>query len=305
MKRMKELWRVAVIVCTAALIFTAGDNETTMRTSQQQLPPVFMETVEVQGGSFMFGRNGAKKGENDKLVTVSTFRIGKYPVTQGQWKAVMGENPSAFDGTNAYDYNKDKYVSAKKTFNRDKLPVETVCWYEVLIFANKLSMKENLQPAYKIKGESDPAKWGGVPTLSNDDWNNVAIDADANGWRMPSEYEWEFAAKGGRKSAGYTGTEADTYFIYSGSNDMDEVAWYYENSNDRTHEVGGKKANELGLYDMSGNVYEWCFDKFAPNREIRVVRGGSWDGKAVYVRSANAFHPRDQRDIIGFRLVRS
>ena len=267
----------------------------------------FMETVEVAGGAFVFRRDVNEvvySFYEETTETVAGFRMGKYPVTQGQWKAVIGDNWGRFDGKNARDMHSHyEEITATPRFDRENLPVETVSWYEVIVFANKLSMKEGLKPAYGIKGETDPAKWDDF----NDDWIAVKVDKDANGWRMPTEIEWEFAAKGGTKSAGYKGDESDTYFGYSGSDDVNAVAWYYENSGGRTHEVGKLKANELGLYDMSGNVWEWCFDKWDDTEPDRVRRGGGWSSEAKYVRSAHrdSFHPNHSPDDTGFRLVRS
>jgi len=228
--------------------------------------------------------------------------MGKYAVTQAQWKAVMGadKNPSWFDGTNAFDFDKSEWITVDKDkgFTRDNLPVEMVSWYDVLVFANKLSIKEGWQPAYKIGGKTDPAEWGDVPTSSDDEWNKVEIDEGANGYRLPTEHQWEFAAKGGANSAGYTGESTDTYFEY---------AVYSANSGGRTHEVGKKKANELGLYDMSGNVWEWCYDTYNPDDSSnRVARGGSCSDSAANVCSANRNYgsPQDRGSRLGFRLVR-
>ncbi|MCL2602414.1 MAG: formylglycine-generating enzyme family protein, partial [Treponema sp.] len=214
-------------------------------------------------------------------------------------------NPSYFNGENAYD---NKEITATPKFNRDKLPVEMVRWYEVLVFANKLSMRRGLQPVYKIKGETDPAKWGAVPTDANDAaWNAVEEIEGANGWRLPTEQQWEYAAKGGVKSAGYKGDTIDTYYVYSGSDTIGEVAVYRGNSGRRTNEVGKKKANALGLYDMSGNVWEWCFDKWTPASAFRVTRGGSWINDAAAVSSIYRVSraPNGRDIVIGFRLVRS
>ena len=294
------------------------DNRAVTHTEEQSIANQenLIKTVQVEGGTFMYGRDGSTIGANDRLITVDTFHMGQYLVTQAQWKEVMGENPSHFDGTNKYDsYSVEDvfiFVPATPTFNRDNLPVETVSWYDVLVFANKLSVKDGLQPAYKIKGSTDSAVWGAVPNGYDDkDWDDVEVVTGANGWRLPTEHQWEFAAKGGTKSKGYEGKETDTYFLYSGSNDdeLDEFAVYDANSGYRTHEVGEKKANELGLYDMSGNVWEWCYEMYAePGHysSFRVSRGGGWGNSELDARSVRrGYAPPNYRYIgNGFRLVR-
>ena len=303
-------------VKTPASILAAGEEQRICKldashTDERAIARLtsLIETVEVLGGSFMYGRNGTTIHEDDTLTPVSTFNMGKHPVTQGQWKAVMEENPSVFDGTNKRDFVNGGYIAATPTFNRDNLPVEAVSWYDVLVFANKLSEQDGLQPAYKIKESTDPAVWGAVPETNNDAaWDAVEVVTGANGWRLPSEYQWEFAAKGGRNLKDYTGTEADTYFLYSGSNldELGDFAVHYENSEGRTHEVGERKPNELGLYDMSGNVLEWCFEMRDETSANRVIRGGSWFNSAPTARSANrgSERPFIRYSNIGFRLVR-
>jgi len=149
-----------------------------------------------------------------------------------------------------------------------------VSWYDAVAYANKLSQKDGLRPAYTING------------------TNVGWDKKANGWRLPTEAEWEYAARGGQSSRGYT---------YAGSNVPDTVAWYTETTNDKgTEPVGTKMANELGLYDLSGNLWEWCWDwkavytsgvqtdpSGAASGTNRVKRGGSWNNDASNARSAN------------------
>ena len=186
------------------------------------------------------------------------FYIGKYPVTQKQWRAVMGDNPSYFKG--------------------EDNPVEQVSWYDCNLFISKLN---------RMYGRK---------------------------FRLPKEKEWEFAARGGNKRSNNT---------YSGSNNLDEVGWYRSdlglnkfnpysslfihktNSGEGTHPVGKKKHNELDIYDMSGNVWEWCDDLYQPSSSNRVFRGGSWtnDKSSCKVDSRSCNTPDHKSHNLGFRLA--
>jgi len=239
---------------------------------------IIIEWIYVQGGTFEMGSNDSESYSNEHpvhTVTVSSFYISKYEVTQKEWKEIMGNNPSYFKG--------------------DNLPVEEVSWYDAVKYCNARSKKEGLTPCYTING------------------NNVTCDFTANGYRLPTEAEWEYAARGGNKSKGYK---------YSGSDNPDDVAWYYDNSRGHTHPVGTKQPNELGIYDMSGNVWEWCWDWYDKNYystspqqnprgpstgTYRALRGGSWDCFAGGVRSAvrSGSYPDGGFANFGFRLSRT
>ncbi|MDE5612518.1 MAG: formylglycine-generating enzyme family protein [Odoribacter sp.] len=220
---------------------------------------VLFDMVYVKAGSFMMGAS-----ENDEEVfdwempehqvtLTKDYYIGKHEVTQGLWKAVMGNNPSNFKG--------------------DDYPVEKVSWDNIQEFITKLN---------ELTGKK---------------------------YALPTEAQWEYAARGGKKNKGYK---------YSGSNDINEVAWYSDNSEGTTHPVGLKKANELGLYDMTGNVWEWCqdwYDDYSSEAQIDpvgpeegsncVYRGGSWYNDARRCRmSFRGYNEPDERYFyLGFRLV--
>jgi len=233
-----------------------------------------IEMLLVKGGTFQMGSIfGQKTEEPVHSVTVTSFFIGKYEVTQENWQKIMGTNPSYFKG--------------------DKKPVEQITWYEAIEFCNKFSQKEGLTPAYTINGKDVFCNW------------------EEDGYRLPSEAEWEFAAKGGKYSKSLE---------YSGSSDLDEVGWYNGNSNFKSKDVGTKKANELGIYDMSGNVWEWCWDLYdnyssSPQTNPhgvtrgthRVHRGGSFCDIDIYcqISCRSNFYPDYSRFNLGFRLARS
>jgi len=207
------------------------------------------ELISVEGGTFTMGDTDGLGFPHDfppHQVTLSSYKIAKYTVTQQQWEAVMGTNPSHFQGND--------------------LPAESITWYQAQEFITKLN---------ELTGKS---------------------------YRLPTEAEWEYAARGGNKSKGYK---------YSGSDDVDAVAWYRTNSGTVTHPVGKKAPNELGIYDMSGNVFEWCSDWYGDyptppeTGTRRVSRGGGYLDyemfSRVYTRISTA--PGSVYYDTGFRLV--
>jgi formylglycine-generating enzyme required for sulfatase activity len=235
------------------------------------------------------------------------FYLGKYPVTQAQYEVVMKTNPSRFKSSSGGD-------------NPANHPVENVSWYEAIVFCNRLSMEEGLTPAYRINGNTNPSAWGNVPTKSDATWDAVELVAGSNGYRLPTEAQWEYACRAGTTTAFNWGTDA---ISSSGANydaSIIDANNTIEGKNvGKTTEVGSYAPNAWSLYDMHGNVYELCWDWYgtyasgtqtdptgAVSGNYRVVRGGSWLGSSQFLRSAsrNQRNPNSGNHFVGFRLSR-
>ena len=255
-----------------------------------------------------YGESGRNSNETQHQVTLTQgFYMAKYPVTQEQYQEVMGSNPSNFFSD----------VDAEE--EQGKRPVENVSWYDALVFCNKLSIKEGLTPAYLIGGSTNPSDWGDPPVGSSDAaWDAVTIVAGSTGYRLPTEAQWEYACRAGKATAFNNGNDNYLNFVLVGA-----VAWYAGdhpgNANLKTHEVGKKNANDWGLYDMHGNVLEWCWDRFGDyNTELqtdptgavsglfRVARGGGFSSQPENCRSAYRYYnfPYYRNIFLGFRVVR-
>jgi len=187
--------------------------------------------------------------------TIPDLYISKTEVTQGSYRSVTGTNPS----TNQEEYH----------------PVETVSWYDVIVFCNLLSIRDGLVPCYSINEARNPGAWGDVPKDGKKPWK-VECDFDANGYRMLTIEEWEYAAAGGPdKKSGK----------YAGSNYIEDVAWYKDNSEETTHFVGMKMPNSCGLLDMCGNVSEWCWGDTGNLERTAAVRGGNYTYDKKYCKT--------------------
>jgi len=233
------------------------------------------ETVLVPGGTF---NNGVSN------VTLTSFRMSTTEIPQGLYRSVTGYNPSTFN-----DF--------------DNKPVENVTWYDAAEFCNKLSVLAGREKVYSITDRSPET---GYPITSA----TVSFDMTKNGYRLPTEAEWQFAAAGGNLSAGYR---------YAGSNTVSEVAWTSENSSNQPHVVASLSPNELGLYDLSGNVWEWCQDWYddypttdqtdpvgADSGSGRALRGGGWAGGCgvgAEVKCRGSYFPDYDGNNFGFRVV--
>ena len=260
--------------------------------------------IKVKGGKY-------KPSFANELKEVFDIEVCKYLTTQKMWLEVMENNPSGFKG--------------------DNRPVETVSWWEVLEYCNRLSEKYGLESVYELSKSSE-----GILMIKESGGKIVSPDKanfkNTEGFRLPTEVEWEWFASGGQKAI-----EQGTFnYIYSGSNNIDEVAWYYENigkfDDASTQEVGLKKSNQLGLYDCSGNVWEWCYDTiefdengdyknikngnfymykaFDLSNTYRRVKGGSWGNGnkdcAIFHRGCNqAVNVKEYFHYFGFHIVRT
>jgi formylglycine-generating enzyme required for sulfatase activity len=191
-------------------------------------------------------------------VPIPSFLLAKFPVTQDFYFEVTQENPSTIKG--------------------ERHPVETVTWKEAVIFCNKLSIQTGLNPCYEIKADGE----------------EISFDRTANGFRLPTEAEWQYACKAGTKEIRYGA--------------IHEIAWFKDNSSSTTHIVGQKEPNPWGLYDMLGNVWEWCSDIYDETvyGSYRIFRGGGWadEERSVMATTRRRSHPlKFSIDDLGFRIM--
>ena len=237
----------------------------------------------IPGGQFTFGNASV-----NAQVTLTPFYLSETLVTQKQYSFAIGKNPSKLLGENH--------------------PVEMVNWCEAIIYCNTLSVLNKLTPCYSIGTATDLSGFEAASPV----WKRISCNFAASGYRLPTEAEWEYAARGGKNIMP---------FRYAGNQDINQVAWYGENSNITSHDVGTKDANALGLFDMCGNVAEWCWDYYTQELpygsqtnphgpsigNMHVKRGGSWLDDAeqctVFYRSGST--PSGKSSSLGFRVCRT
>ena len=259
--------------------------------------PSLVGFVLIEAGVFTMGsppdESGVETDEPQRVVTLTRdFYVQVHEVTQAQWQELMGNNPSLFSECG------------------DECPVENVNWYEAVAYANALSREAGLEECVELN------ECEGQPGEGMECSSVTFVGLDCEGFRLPTEAEWEYAARAGTDTAFHNGPMTQTIRENYG------IAWYRANSHDSTHPVGEKNPNDWGLYDISGNVMEWVWDWYdgiyyslSPaddplgfsNGSMRVIRGGSWDMQAISLRSARRVrgYPEAHTNELGFRLARS
>ncbi|MCF6366021.1 MAG: formylglycine-generating enzyme family protein [Bacteroidales bacterium] len=241
------------------------------------------EMVLVEGGDFYMGNDYSANSDErpEHKVTLNSFFMSKYEVTVAEYA------------------NFCRVTGHKLPDGEERSPINNITWEDAVMYCNWLSRASRLEKCYDLKRDSNRFTAIFIP--------------GANGYRLPTEAEWEYAARGGMKSKAYA---------FSGSHDLDEVAWSINNSGNTSHEIGQKKPNELGIYDMTGNAMEWCYDWYevdyyenspadnpsGPGTGVsKVCRGGNFMCRPDVLRNSRRFNlePSQEEGLAGIRLVKN
>ena len=246
---------------------------------------VYVQGATITGAIMAEGYTKSEIFKDGKNVTVGDFYMSDHEVTQAEYETYCSYGGE--DKPNAIYYGKG-----------DNYPAYYVSWYDALVYCNKRSIAEGLTPCYTIKYSTDPDEWGTIPSGDDIIWNAAICDFTVNGYRLPTEAEWEYAARGGNRLTG-------TQYTYAGRDTIVEVAWYENNSPSNACKVKTRTANGLGLYDMSGNMWEWCWD--VDSNSERFLRGGGWNAPSdlCMVSSRGSYGAYNRNYLIGFRVVRT
>jgi len=290
--KLKKTFRMMIYISMGILLFVLGKyytfkaepkfestlaEESTLE--EEESPKISNEMIDlipIKADTVIVGSMSADADADEfpiKVMRLRDFAISPYEITQKQWRMVFAANPSRFPD--------------------DKNPIENITFYDAIEFCNAKSLLDGFSPCYSYEGDE------------------LLCDFTANGYRLPTEAEWEYAAKAG---------ETASFFAYSGSDNAHEVGWFFDNSGAATNHVGKKKANKFGLYDMSGNVFEWVWNWYAPysynmpdvyggatSGTDKVIRGGSWyhSDHEMRVTNRSFAKPFSKTNYIGFRVVRT
>ena len=257
----------------------------------------FIEMITIPAGTFMMGSYdgiGFSDEQPQRSVSLSAFRMSKYQVTQDQWVAVMGNNPSYFHDGSGREPAPGEIQGMR--------PVETITWFDAVEFCNKLSVLKGLTPVYPLTGITRSGNNIINATVGEPNWN-------ASGYRLPTEAQWEYACRADSTALWHFGDDESLLVNY---------AWWGVHGGGITHQVGLKLPNAWGLYDMYANVWEWCWDWYgtypviaqinptgATSGSLRAIRGGRWSDSSPPSRSAyrGYFNPNSMHQSWGFRLV--